>query len=114
MTIYGAHRLPETFPEPEEYQPQRWLDLDARRRMEPYFIPFSAGARGCIGRNITYLEQVVVLASLVSLRVCALVPRVEAWKTRSVQSDCGRNAQSRFGEGIWRLQTRLIDETLDS
>lgn len=65
MTIYGAHRLPEIFPEPEEYQPQRWLDPDARRRMEPYFIPFSAGARGCIGRNITYLEQVVVLASLV-------------------------------------------------
>lgn len=65
MTIYGAHRLPEIFPEPEEYQPQRWLDPEAPRRMEPYFIPFSAGARGCIGRNITYLEQVVVLATLV-------------------------------------------------
>jgi cytochrome P450 len=28
-------------------------------------LQFSAGARGCIGRNITYLEQTVVLASLV-------------------------------------------------
>ena len=65
MTIYGAHRLPEIFPEPEEYQPQRWLDPETPRRMEPYFIPFPAGARGCIGRNITYLEQVVVLATLV-------------------------------------------------
>ena len=65
MTIYGAHRLPEAFPEPEEYQPQRWLDPEARRRMEPYFIPFPAGVRRCIVRNITYPEQVVVLASLV-------------------------------------------------
>ncbi|KAJ5381170.1 uncharacterized protein N7496_003598 [Penicillium cataractarum] len=33
--------------------------------MEPYFIPFSTGARGCLGRNISYLEQMVVLATIV-------------------------------------------------
>ena len=32
--------------------------------MEPFFIPFVIGGRGSIGRNISYLEQVVVLASL--------------------------------------------------
>lgn len=80
MTIYGAHRLPEIFPEPEEYQPQRWLDPEARRRMEPYFIPFAAGARGCIGRNITYLEQVVVLATLVHRYEFALSS--PEWKLR--------------------------------
>ncbi|KAL5362000.1 putative cytochrome P450 [Aspergillus floccosus] len=65
MTIYASHRDPDIFPDPETYRPDRWLDADARKRMEPYFIPFSAGARGCIGRNISYLEQAVVLASLV-------------------------------------------------
>ncbi|KAL3450480.1 cytochrome P450 [Aspergillus insuetus] len=65
MTIYAAHRDPEIFPDPEEYRPDRWMDPDARRQMEPYFIPFSAGARGCLGRNISYLEQTVVLASIV-------------------------------------------------
>lgn len=65
MTIYSAHRDPDVFPEPEEFRPQRWLDLKERKRMEPYFIPFSTGARGCIGRNISYLEQTVVVASLV-------------------------------------------------
>lgn len=65
MTIYATHRDPEIFPDPETYSPQRWMDPDARKRMEPYFIPFSAGARACIGRNITYLEQMVVLASIV-------------------------------------------------
>ena len=34
------------------------------KELQPYFIAFSAGARECIGRNISYLEQMVVLASL--------------------------------------------------
>lgn len=65
MTIYATHRDPEIFPDPEEYRPERWMDPEARKRMEPYFIPFSAGARACLGRNITYLEQMVLLASIV-------------------------------------------------
>jgi cytochrome P450 len=65
MTIYGAHRDPSIFPDPETFQPHRWLNPVERKRMEPYFIPFSAGSRGCIGRNISYLEQAMMLASLV-------------------------------------------------
>ncbi|KAJ5669556.1 hypothetical protein N7462_010626 [Penicillium macrosclerotiorum] len=65
MTIYGTHRDPEIFPNPDEYRPERWMDLEERKRMEPYFIPFSTGSRGCLGRNISYLEQMVVLASIV-------------------------------------------------
>jgi cytochrome P450 len=65
MTIYGAHRDPEIFPDPEEFRPERWMDIEERKRMEPYFIPFSTGARGCIGRNISYLEQAVVVSTLV-------------------------------------------------
>ncbi|KAH8425061.1 uncharacterized protein LDX57_002810 [Aspergillus melleus] len=64
-TTYATHREPKIFPDPENYRPERWLNVEARKRMEPYFIPFSAGARGCIGRNISYLEQAMVLASLV-------------------------------------------------
>ncbi|KAJ9664237.1 hypothetical protein H2198_000455 [Neophaeococcomyces mojaviensis] len=65
MTIYSAHRDSKVFPDPEAFQPQRWLDAEERKKMEPFFIPFSAGARGCIGRNISYLEQIVVVATLV-------------------------------------------------
>jgi cytochrome P450 len=65
MTIYATHRDPSVFPNPEEFQPNRWLDPESRKRMEPYFIPFTTGARGCIGRNISYLEQAVVVASLI-------------------------------------------------
>lgn len=65
MTIYATHRDSDIFPDPEEYKPERWMDPEARKRMEPYFTPFSTGARACLRRNITYLEQMVVLASIV-------------------------------------------------
>lgn len=65
MTIYSAHRDEAIFLEPDTFKPERWLDVNERKKMEPYFIPFTTGARGCIGRNISYLEQYVVLASLV-------------------------------------------------
>ncbi|PYH96711.1 cytochrome P450 [Aspergillus ellipticus CBS 707.79] len=61
---YAMHRNPSVFPNPESFDPERWLGEEAKA-LQPYFITFSAGARGCIRRNITYLEQSVALASLV-------------------------------------------------
>ncbi|KAJ5647910.1 cytochrome protein [Penicillium lividum] len=68
-TILGEYIPGDTstrpfFTEPETYRPERWLG-DAGKELQPYFVAFSAGARGCIGRNISYLEQTVLLASLV-------------------------------------------------
>lgn len=64
ISAYVAHRDPTMFPDPEVYNPDRWLG-EAGKELQPYFISFSAGARGCIGRNISYLEQTVLLASVV-------------------------------------------------
>ena len=63
MSAYVAHRDESVFPEPETYRPERWLE-EGGKELQPYFIAFSAGARGCIGRNISYLEQMVVLSSI--------------------------------------------------
>lgn len=64
IPAYVAHRDPKIFPEPESFVPERWLKEEAKE-IQKYFIAFSAGARGCIGRNITYIEQHVLLATLV-------------------------------------------------
>lgn len=64
ISAYVAHRDPIVFPNPESYIPDRWLG-EKGKQLQPYFISFSAGARGCIGRNISYLEQTVLLASVV-------------------------------------------------
>ncbi|KAH8898907.1 cytochrome P450 [Thozetella sp. PMI_491] len=64
ISAYVMHRDPVAFPDPEAYKPERWLG-EKGKQLQPYFIAFSTGARGCIGRNISYLEQTVLLASVV-------------------------------------------------
>ena len=58
-----AHRSEAHFPKADKFIPERWLG-EGGKILQPYFIAFSAGARGCIGRNISYLEQTVLLASV--------------------------------------------------
>ncbi|KAF4208757.1 hypothetical protein CNMCM8927_008706 [Aspergillus lentulus] len=66
VPVYVAHRDPAIFPEPELYRPERWLESEEKaKQMREAFIPFSTGARGCIGRNITMIEQQLVIATLV-------------------------------------------------
>ncbi|KAL2847832.1 benzoate 4-monooxygenase cytochrome P450 [Aspergillus pseudoustus] len=64
VPAYIAHRDESVFPNAETFMPERWLS-DQAKEFQKYFIPFSAGSRGCIGRNITYLEQHVLIAALI-------------------------------------------------
>jgi cytochrome P450 len=43
---YLTHRIPELYPDPNRFEPERWFQI----RPGPYdYIPFSAGPRQCIG-----------------------------------------------------------------
>lgn len=64
MSSYVAHRDEKMFPDPEVFRPERWMGEEGKK-LQPYFITFSAGARGRIGRNISYLEQTIIIASMV-------------------------------------------------
>lgn len=53
---YSLHRNPEVFPDPESWQPERWLkeangsaELEERRR---WFWAFGSGGRMCVGSNL--------------------------------------------------------------
>ncbi|MDG3444640.1 cytochrome P450 [Nitrospirillum amazonense] len=58
---YLAHRSPEDWPDPETYDPSRWLNTDINRRA---FLAFGAGPRVCIGQAFSMLEMTIVLASI--------------------------------------------------
>ncbi|CAG8194620.1 unnamed protein product [Penicillium olsonii] len=64
MSALVAHRDESVFPNANQYIPERWLGEEGKA-LQPYLIAFSAGARSCIGRNISYLEQTKAVASMV-------------------------------------------------
>ena len=49
MTTYYMHMDPVVFPEPEKFNPKRWLNVDAESQIHTYFVPFAEGSRSCVG-----------------------------------------------------------------
>lgn len=64
MSAYVVHHQASIFEDHDTYKPERCLG-EKGKSLQPFFVPFSTGARGCIGRNISYLEQTVLIALLV-------------------------------------------------
>ena len=65
---YVTHRLPEIWPEPTQFRPQRWdPDSAEYRKPAPHeFIPFSAGLHRCVGAVLATTEMTVMLARLLA------------------------------------------------
>lgn len=61
---HSIHMDPDIWGDPTVFRPERWLGQEAKE-VHPYFLVFTTGPRGCIGKNVTYLEQYVMLASFV-------------------------------------------------
>ena len=58
------HRDPEVWPEPERFDPDRFLPEHNRARPAHAYKPFGTGERACIGRQFALHEAVIVLAKL--------------------------------------------------
>lgn len=66
VPAYTIHRTQSVFgQDAEEYNPDRWLAPDARKRFEKAFIPFSVGPRACVGRNVAMQELSILIAAII-------------------------------------------------
>jgi cytochrome P450 len=63
---YAVHRDPSIYPDPERFDPDRWLPERAKQIPRPAFIPFGAGNRRCLGEGFAWVEATVVLATILA------------------------------------------------
>lgn len=78
---YVTHHLPEIYPEPERFRPNRWLDIDPSQYE---YLPFSAGPRKCIGATFTLMVQKIILAMLIQRFRFVTVPNSTIDRSTSV------------------------------
>jgi len=69
--IYLTHRRPDLWPEPEQFNPDRFLG----KKPTPYeFFPFGGGVRYCLGAAFATYEMKIVLAEILSRTELHLAP----------------------------------------
>src|SRR5438445_10501251 len=61
---WASHHLPEVFPEPEEFRPERFTSEARAVLPKGAYVPFGGGSRTCIGMRFGELE-VRTIASLI-------------------------------------------------
>ncbi|PAA89612.1 hypothetical protein BOX15_Mlig026100g2 [Macrostomum lignano] len=62
--IYGIHRDPRVFPEPEKFKPERYLDAEGRFSPNESVVPFGSGKRACLGESLARMELFVFFTRL--------------------------------------------------
>ncbi|WP_331752344.1 cytochrome P450 [Streptomyces sp. NBC_00829] len=73
LSLYALHRNPELYPDPDRFDPSRWLPEHVDRRPREHTVMFGAGNRKCMGDRFSWMEGTITLATI--------LPR---WKLRPV------------------------------
>jgi len=60
----ALHRRPDSFPNPDVYNPDNFLPEKCQERHYYSYIPFSAGPRSCVGRKFAMLKLKVLLSTI--------------------------------------------------
>jgi cytochrome P450 len=64
VSPYSVHFLPQVWPDPDRFDPDRYLPAQEAARPKAAWLPFGLGPRVCIGNYFALLEGPIVLATL--------------------------------------------------
>jgi cytochrome P450 len=69
--IHLAHRRPDSFPEPDRFLPERFLNQSVDRHI---WVPFGGGYRRCLGANFALFEMRAVIGTILTAQSIELAP----------------------------------------
>ncbi len=74
LSQWVTHRLPDLWPEPEAFKPERFHPETGQKYHPQAYFPFGAGSRICIGMPFANLEARILLATILQRYVPRLTP----------------------------------------
>lgn len=72
--IYGLHRNPAYWENPDKFDPNRFSAENKKKHTPSSFLPFGGGPRLCIGKNFAQMEMQFILAMLIKRYKFVLSP----------------------------------------
>lgn len=64
---YSVHRIDEAvFPDPDRFDPARWLPMEGDAERKRLFFAFANGGRGCVGKHLALAEMKILLQGVYS------------------------------------------------
>lgn len=67
VSIWSTHRDPSLWPNPDVYDPRRWLGDAPKERPRFAYLPFGGGRRACVGHGFAMLNA-TLLAAMIAQR----------------------------------------------
>ncbi len=74
LPTYLIHRDPRWWPDPEKFDPSRFMPGADKGRSRGAYFPFSGGPRTCIGRNLAIMETTLIAARFSQTHTFETVP----------------------------------------
>lgn len=91
VSLYNVHRDPDTWVEPNEFRPERHIDLGPEQRKA--WMPFGLGQHMCVGQRLAMAEGPLILARIAQRFELAAI---ETRKPKMKMSTALKTA-----DGIW-------------
>jgi pentalenene oxygenase len=73
LNFYGLHHDPGAYPDPDRFDPDRWLDPDPVA-LRTHYLPFGLGPHSCIGEGFAWSEMLIAVTAIASRFTLRPVP----------------------------------------